>query len=174
MDTLSVNANTLAMLYERCPQSFDGITLDDKMLKYKDEEVDISSFNINDLLSDPNSHFAASLDTLSPEDVFKIIRLHAVLLGGSKTITRGPEKDESNKKIELIKQENPLMRNISVVKKNDDGIKREYINIVASDGKDHLFPNDRNVNIFDIYELLKLQNGGTVTPDELLAAIYRK
>ena len=175
MNTLSVNANTLAMLYERCPQSFDGITLDDKMLKYKNEEVDISSFNINDLLSDPNSHFAASLDTLSPEDVFKIIRLHATLLGGSKTITRGPEKDdESKKKIEVIKQENPLMRNISVVKKNDDGIKREYINIVASDGKDHLFPNDRNVNIFDIYELLKLQNGGTVTPDELIAAVYRK
>ena len=34
------------------------------------------------------------------------------------------------------------------------------INIVDSSGKDHLFPNDRNVNIFDIYDLLtyKLKN----------------
>lgn len=176
MNTLEINSNTLAMLYEKCPQSFEGITLEDKMLKYDGVEVDISTFNINDLLSDSNSHFAASLDTLAPEDVFKIIRLHATLLGGSKSITRGPEKDEdeSKKRIEIIQQENPLMRNISVVKKNDDGIKREYINIVASDGKDHLFPNDRNVNIFDVYELLKLQNGGTVTPDELIAAVYRK
>lgn len=174
MNTLEVNANTLAVLYEQSPQSFDGITLDGKMLKYKDEEVDISNFNINDLLTD-NNNFAASLGSLSPEDVFKIIRLHATLLN-SNTITRGPAKDEdeSNKKIEIIKQENPLMRNISIVKKNDQGIKREYINIVDSTGKDHLFPNDRNVNVFDIYDLLKLQYGDDVTPDQLIDAVYRK
>ena len=176
MEILDINAHTLAALYDQSPQSFDGITLDGKMLRYKDEEVDISRFNINDLL-DSNNSFMASLNALSPEDVFKIIRLHATLLGNSNTVTRGPEKDEdeTKKRIEIIQQENPLMRNISVVKKNDDGIKREYINIVASDGKDHLFPNDRNVNVFDIYELLKYQKGGsTVTPDELIEAVYRK
>ncbi len=176
MNTLEVNANTLATLYEQSPLSFEGITLDGNMLKYNGEEVDISEFNINDLLAD-NNNFAASLGSLSSEDVFKIIRLHATLLGNNNSVTRGPKKDEdeSKKRIEIIKQENPLMRNISVVHKNDRGIKREYINIVASDGKDHLFPNDRNVNVFDMYELLKLQNGGRdVTPDELIAAIYRK
>lgn len=176
MNTLEVNASTLAALYEQSPQSFEGITLDGNMLKYNGEEVDISSFNINDLLAD-NNNFAASLSSLKPEDVFKIIRLHATLLGNSNTVTNGQTKDEeeSKKRIEIIKQENPLMRNISVVHKNDEGIKREYINIVASDGQDHLFPNDRNVNVFDIYELLKLQNGGNeVTPDELITAVYRK
>ena len=125
MNTLEVNANTLAVLYEQSPQSFEGITLDQNLLKYNGEEVDISSFNINDLLAD-NNNFASSLGNLAPEDVFKIIRLHATLLSGS-TITRGPAKDgedESQKKIETIKQENPLMRNISIVKKNDQGIKR--------------------------------------------------
>ena len=130
MDTLSVNANTLAVLYEQSPTSFDGITLEENMLKYNGEEVDISGFNINDLLAD-NNNFAASLGSLSPEDVFKIIRLHATLLGNTNTVTKGKEKDEdeSQKKIETIKQENPLMKNISIVKKNDQGIKREYINI---------------------------------------------
>ena len=175
MDTLSVNANTLAVLYEQSPTSFDGITLEENMLKYNGEEVDISGFNINDLLAD-NNNFAASLGSLSPEDVFKIIRLHATLLGNTNTVTKGKEKDEdeSQKKIETIKQENPLMRNISIVKKNDQGIKREYINIVDSTGKDHLFPNDRNVNVFDIYDLLKLQYGDNVTPDQLIEAVYRK
>lgn len=175
MDTLSVNANTLAVLYEQSPTSFDGITLEENMLKYNGEEVDISGFNINDLLAD-NNNFAASLGSLSPEDVFKIIRLHATLLGNTNTVTKGKEKDEdeSQKKIETIKQENPLMRNISIVKKNDQGIKREYINIVDSTGKDHLFPNDRNVNVFDIYDLLKLQHGDNVTPDQLIEAVYRK
>ena len=175
MDTLSVNANTLAVLYEQSPTSFDGITLEENMLKYNGEEVDISEFNINDLLTD-NNNFAASLGSLSPEDVFKIIRLHATLLGNTNTVTKGKEKDEdeSQKKIETIKQENPLMRNISIVKKNDQGIKREYINIVDSTGKDHLFPNDRNVNVFDIYDLLKLQHGDNVTPDQLIEAVYRK
>ena len=175
MNTLEVNANTLAVLYEQSPTSFNGITLDGNMLKYNGEEVDISGFNINDLLAD-NNNFASSLGSLSPEDVFKIIRLHATLLGNTSTITRGKakEEDESQKKIETIKQENPLMRNISIVKKNDQGIKREYINIVDSTGKDHLFPNDRNVNVFDIYDLLKLQYGDSVTPDQLIEAVYRK
>ena len=175
MEILDINAHTLAALYDQSPQSFDGITLDGKMLRYKDEEVDISRFNINDLL-DSNNSFMASLNALSPEDVFKIIRLHATLLGNSNTVTRGPEKDEdeTKKRIEIIQQENPLMRNISIVKKNDQGIKREYINIVDSTGKDHLFPNDRNVNVFDIYDLLKLQYGDSVTPDQLIEAVYRK
>jgi hypothetical protein len=174
MNTLEVNARTLAVLNEQSPQSFTGMTLDGNMLKYNGEEVDISGFNINDLLVD-NNNFAAALGSLPPEDVFKIIRLHATLLG-SNTITRVPakEEDESQKKIETIKQENPLMRNISIVKKNDQGIKREYINIVDSTGKDHLFPNDRNVNVFDIYDLLKLQYGDSVTPDQLIEAVYRK
>ena len=173
MNTLSVNANTLAVLYEQSPTSFEGITLEGKMLKYRDEEVDISEFNINDLLTD-NNNFASSLGSLSPEDVFKIIKLHATLLE-SLTISRETTKEEeSKKKIEIIKQENPLMRNISVVNKNDQGIKREYINIVDSTGKDHLFPNDRNVNVFDIYDLLKLQYGDSVTPDQLIDAVYRK
>ena len=177
MNILDVNTNTLAMLYDRCPQSFEGITLEGSLLKYDGDEVDISGFNINDLLSDSSNNFASSLEHLSPEDVYKIIRLHATLLGNSKTVTRSADtkEDESKKKIEIIKKDNPLMRNISVVHKNDDGIKREYINIVGSDGKDNLFPNDRNVNIFDVYDMLKLQNGGRdVTPDELIAAVYRK
>ena len=176
MNIIEVNRNTLAALYEKNSSSFDGITLDGNMLKYGNEEVDISKYNINDLLTD-NENFAASLGSLSPEDVFKIIRLHATLLGTSKGITRGPAKseDDSQQKIEEIKLENPLLKSISIAYKDDEGIKREYINIVGSDGKDHLFPNDRNVNVFMIYDFLKLQKGGTdVTPDELIDAVYRK
>ena len=175
MDTLEVNTNTLSVLYDGCPEAFEGITLEGNYLLYDGEKIDISEFNINDLISDDNS-FASSLHSLKPEDVFRIIRLHVNLLGNRDSNTYGPRMsdDLTNEKVEIIKQKNPLMRNISVVKKNDGGIKREYINIVDSSGKDHLFPNDRNVNIFDIYDLLKIKYGKDVTPDQLIEAVYRK
>ncbi|MDE5888765.1 MAG: hypothetical protein K2H20_01970, partial [Bacilli bacterium] len=47
--------------------------------------------------------------------------------------------------------------------------------IVDSTGRDHLFENDRNVNIFAVYDILKYQNPGrNITPDELCTAIERK
>ena len=175
MEILEVNTNTLAVLFDGCPEAFEGITLEGNYLLYDGEKIDISEFNINDLISNDNS-FAASLHSLKPEDVFRIIRLHVNLLGNRNNNTYGPHMsdDLTNEKIEVFKQRNPLMRNISVVKKNDGGIKREYINIVDSSGKDHLFPNDRNVNIFDIYDLLKIKYGKDVTPDQLIEAVYRK
>ena len=169
MDILNVNLNTLANLYEEFPESFKGLTIDGKYLVYNGEKVDISKFNINDLLGD-SSYFTSSLSVLTPEDIFKIIRLHAIGLESLK-----PQKNKSEEKTELIKQENPLMRNISVVKKGQGIDTEEYFNIVDSKGNDNVFKNDRNVNIFAIYDSLKYSKPGQlVTPDELIDAIKRK
>mgnify|MGYP003294878788 CR=1 FL=1 len=78
-------------------------------------------------------------------------------------------------KIEIIKQENPLMKNISIATRRINGSLVEYINIVDSNGESHLFENDRNVNIFNIYEELKLRSAGRdITPDELIYEIDRR
>jgi hypothetical protein len=108
---------------------------------------------------------------LSSEDIFKIIRLHSIHLESKLNI----EKKDNENKIEIIKQDNPLMRNISIATRRINGSLVEYINIVDSHGESHLFENDRNVNIFNIYEDLKIRSvGRDITPDELIDEINRR
>lgn len=172
MEILEVNRNTLANLYEQFPESFKDLNMSGKYLIYNGETVDISEFNINDLLGGDNA-FSSSLDGLSSEDIFRIIRLHAVFLHSKKKDILNKENN-NEEKLEAIKEENPLMRSISIVKKVDGVITTEYFNIVDSNGEDHLFVNDRNVDIFRIYEGLKGRSNGNVTPDELIEAINRR
>lgn len=170
MNILEVNRYTLANLYDQFPESFKNLSLDGNNLVYNGETVDISKFNINDLLSG-ETNFAASLSVLSSEDIFKIVRLHAIHLE-SKLENK---KDNNQSKIEIIKRENPLMRNINIVTRKMDESIEEYINIVDGRGEDHLFKNDRKVNIFDVYENLKIRYPGhDITPDELIDEINRK
>lgn len=171
MNILENNMETLASLYDQFPNSFKDITMDGKYLVYNGEKVDISGFNIKDLLSDENT-FASALSGLSPEDVFRIIRLHAMFIN-SKGIAE-EKKDEVQEKVEFIKQENPLLANISVVRKNNGVGFTEYFNIVDSNGDDHLFENDRDVDILAIYEALRVSKGDAITPDELIEAINRR
>jgi hypothetical protein len=59
-------------------------------------------------------------------------------------------------------------------KPTEYGIK-QYFNIVDKNGMDHLFYNDRNVDILAIYETLKLNKGSNdITPEELIEAVNRK
>ena len=170
MNIIEVNKYTLANLYEEYPESFKDLRLDGNYLVYNGEKTDISRFNINDLLSG-ETNFAASLSVLSSEDIFKIIRLHALHLES----LSNKKIDNNESKIEVIKKENPLMKNISIVTRNIDGYEDEYINIVGSTGEDHLFKNDRDINVFDIYNILRVNNPGRdVTPDELISEINRK
>lgn len=172
MEIIEVNRNTLANLYEQYPESFKDLSLEGNDLVYGEERIDISKFNINDLMSDDNQ-FATSLSVLSSEDIFRIIRLHAVMLASKEVENK--QEDSLSTKIEIIKQENPLMNNISVVSRDNHNGHTEFINIVDSMGRDHLFENDRNVNIFAIYDILKFQNPGrNITPDELCNEINRK
>lgn len=171
MNIIEINKQTLYNLYEQFPESFNGLSLEGNNLVYQGESVDISNFNINDLLTQETA-FSSSLSVLSAEDVFKIIRLHATKLNSE---TKEDNKSEVEQKVEIIKQENPLMQNISIVTRSKNGIKEEFLNIVDSYGRDNLFRNDRSVDLFAIYETLKYENiGHDVTPDELVDAINRK
>lgn len=171
MNILDVNRNTLANLYEQYPENLYGLSMDGNNLVYKGEYCDISNFNINDLLNG-DTNFAASLSVLDAEDIFRIIRLHA--LGLDSTLENQQEL-KSEEKIEIIKSENPLMKNISMVKQIHHGFTEEYINIVDSQGIDHLYHKDRDNDVFAIYEQLKGRNPGVeITPDDLIAEMNRK
>lgn len=171
MEIIEINRNTLSDLYVQFPENFKDLRLDGKELVYGTEHVDISHFNINDLLT-AETQFSTSLSVLSSEDIFRIIRLHATLM--SRT-TKKEHQSQSEEEVEIIKQENPLMQNISIVRKNNEVGEIEFINIVDENGNDYLFRNDRNVDFFRVYETLKFRNmGAVVTPTQLITEINRK
>ena len=166
MDILSINRRTLAGLAEAYPDSFQGLDLVGNNLLYNAEAVDISNFNVNDLLTEEND-FASNLGSLMPSDVFRIIRLHAVML---------QSKNQANKidKTEIIKKENPLLKNISIVTRTNEYGSEELINIVDSKGNDHLFVNDRNLDLLNLCELIRVRKGSDVFPEELIAIMHDK
>ncbi len=171
MEILENNRIILDNIYKQSPNSVGQLKLEGNFLVYNNEMVDISEFNLNELMLG-DSQFSSSLDTLSSEDVFRIIRLHAALMGNGKMRTVSEVKSE--KKIEIIKQENPLMKSISLVSRPNGVGVDEFINIVDSTGENHLYKNDVNVNVFDIYDRLKAIKGENITPDELIAEVDRK
>lgn len=101
MEIVDVNRNTLANLYEQFPESLKDLSMEGKYLIYSNERVDISQFNINDLLG-TNEVFFGSLSVLSSEDIFKIIKLHAARLNSNFEDNGKSDEDNSNKKEELI------------------------------------------------------------------------
>ena len=174
MNMVEVNRFTLANLWEQYPNNFNGLFIDANMLVFENEHVDISEFNINDLLTG-DSMFASSLSILRPIDIFKIIKVHALGLSSDLTLQEQKQERSSAQKLEEIKRENPLMKNIMIVTKDNGVSVSEYFNIVDSNGIDHIFFNDRKTDIFNIYAILQATHPETdVTPDELITAINRK
>jgi hypothetical protein len=84
MAIIDDNRKILANLYESFPESLNGLNLDGNNLVNGTEQVDISDFNLNDLIYGENQAFVSSLGELKPEDVFKIIRVHALLMNSKK------------------------------------------------------------------------------------------
>lgn len=168
MDIFEVNRDILDNIRIQYPESVRELSLEGKDLVFRGERCDISQFNLYDLLSG-DSQFANSLSVLSSEDVFRIIRLHTVMMNKTTKV----EKKGSKEKIEFIKNDNPLMKSISIVERPNGIDIDEFINIVDSRGENHLYRNETNVDIFAIYEMLKMQKD-TVTPDDLIAAIDRR
>ena len=169
METIEVNRKILNDISIQYPNSVRELKIEGTNLIFNNEKCDISNFNLYDLING-DSEFAHSLSNLSSEDIFRIIRLHANLLKSQNNDLQNNNKN----KIEIIKQENPFLKNITIVERPNGVSIDEFINIVDSKGENHVFKNDTNVDIFSIYEQLKVQYGNNITPDLLIDAINRK
>lgn len=165
MNILEVNRYALANLYEQFPDTFKDLRIQGEYLVFGNESCDISKFNIYDLI-DGNTSFSANLDSLTAEDVFKIIRLHTLSL---------ESKYKNNEKLEIIKRENPLLRNVTIIPRNERTGKEEIINIVDSNGRDNMFVNTYRIDFFDVYEAVKENVGSKdVAPEDLIREINRR
>lgn len=166
MTVLEVNTNILNQIYGVNPNCVQGMSLEGNDLIYNGQRVDISGFDISSLFSDIPG-FQDSLNSLSSEDLFRIIRLHANILGDTKGTSKSEKSIEND--VEVIKQENPLLKQITTVTKDNGFGKDQYINIVDSNGTDHLFKIDRNdFDLLSYYEELKVRKGNELTAEDLI------
>ncbi len=97
MSTLEINRMLLANLYEQFPESLKGLALKDNYLIYGLKKIDISNFNIYDLLSE-ETVFASTLNYFKAEDIFNIISLHVQALNSD---NKKEDEDDSLKIISL-------------------------------------------------------------------------
>ena len=168
MDTIDSNRVVLDKL-----KQFDGfkeLRIDGNDLVFNSQKVDISKFSIYDLL-DGSSVFSSALADLTSQEIFDIIRIHAIKINSTTPL----KKDEEEKKLETIKKENPLMRNLTFVSRTNNGYTDKYLNVVDSMGKDHLYNVDRDINVFGLYDELKIAYGkDNITPEEYIAILDRK
>lgn len=171
MEIIDINRTILDQWYNICPESFAGITLDGNYLVYKSDRIDISRFNLSELMSD-DSLFLPSLNVLTPTNVFDIIRLHALtILSNTPKLTTQSLKDE----IDKIKSENELFSGVSVIQRENGEEIDEFLEIKDKNGFSRVFYNSKDLNIPAIYyELKSTSEGMQVTPDLLIAAISEK
>lgn len=133
---MNLNENTLKMLQEMNPQLMD-ITIKGNMLFYKDKSVDISNFSISELTSD-ESPLVNDISSLSSEDVFNIINIHALVI---ETKNKGLLEDKKEN-VSLPEEEKTQLIAQTFKKKDSLGNEKQYIHVVDSFGKDNVYVND--------------------------------
>ncbi len=164
MNYTEKNKNTLAAM-QSINSALSDLKIEGDDLIYNGQRVNISNFDINLLMGDALP-FESQLTTLTPNDVYKIISLHAITLA-SKTPTLATNKNEAE--LQALQQKNPNLKNVVITTRElPNGSKQEYINIVDSEGVDHLLYNMYNVDLMQMYmEALSKYGSSDITPEQL-------
>lgn len=172
MTVLENNHQILNYWYSLSPSTFEGIDDQGNFLVYNGEKVDISKFSFHEIISG-NNYLTDQISTLSPEDFFKIIKLHCTLLQGD---MKENKKDENHNKemLDIIKKTDPVMKNVNIIDRMRDGLKKQYFSIIDESGLPHIFYNDRNVDILAIYTELKRTYGDSYSVSDLIASLNQK
>ena len=93
MNILTKNTNIIHRLYMDYPENLKGISIvGNDLVLNGDHRVDISNYDISGLLDGENPFFD-EIQKLSPQDIFRIIRLHVMYLE-SMNIYKGGEPNE--------------------------------------------------------------------------------
>lgn len=161
------NQETLAKIKEANP-NLNDIIIDGNLMYFNGQSIDISNFSISSLMSD-ELPFANDLTTLTSEDVFKIISLHALTVNSK-------EKDDIDKAKEELNIKDSGKMNAHVFYKNDEfGKRKQYINVVDSTGRNNVFVND----VPEIYENIEIfvesvNSTENINAEELCRELNRK
>lgn len=171
--------NNKIILREMCMKNpqLSELNINGNLLSYNNEEIDISNFDFYELIN-TETYFFGQLENLNSEDIFKIIRLHAVTINRELNEKKQNVKKQTSNEMQLdaIKEINPLLKNVTIsYKKNEYGNDEEYINIVDEKGNNHLLYNYAKTDIIQIYkDLLNRTGNPNITLEELYSECLRK
>ena len=172
MTTLDRNIELLKNWNETYPESFRGFNIENENIVFNGNKINISKYELTDLIAS-NPLFVDQLSTLAPNDVFKIINLHVMLLGsGSKNLSDDNKDKGSEDKLQKLQNYDPVMNNVSIFYRKDNNSIMEYFSVVDGKGKTHIFHNDRNVELVVLYSKISLE-GKNVTPGSLVDTFNR-
>ena len=153
-------------------EALTSLTIEGNELVFGNKRVKMDNFDI-DLLMGDSLPFESQLTTLTPEDVYKIISLHAITFGDN-----APKKDQTKNEAELqaLKEKNPKLSNIVIsTRKDAAGNVEEYINIVDSNGVDHLLHNYYKLDLIQMYiEALNKFGSVEITPEQLFEVFKKR
>lgn len=156
------------------------IDTDGKIMTYNRESVSIEHMDLF-LFFESNALFYQSVNAieLNEYDIFSIIRVHALKEEDyvSNTFNQDHlnQKEQTNQEqLEQIKNNNPVMKNVTIFYRNNQGILEEYFNVVDSNGVDHVFYNDKQIDFMHIYQELERNYGGSFTLSLLIRELSKK
>ena len=106
-------------------------------LIYNGKRTKIDLFDISLLLNE-QLPLLSSINSLSADDIFRIINVHAITLESKQE----KMEERNEKELEMLKEKNPNLKYVTIsTKKNEYGGNEEYINIVDSQGNDRVLHN---------------------------------
>ena len=148
MNYTQKNMNTLAAM-QSINSALSDLKIEGDELVYNGQRVNISKFDMSLLMGD-QLPFESQLANLTPEDVYKIISLHAVTMESQTPTKQAASKNEAE--LEALKEKNPKLKNVVISsREGENGSKEEYINIVDTEGRDHLLFNVYKVDLIQMY-----------------------
>ena len=121
--------------------------------------IPLDLINLKQII-ESNENLRKDLYTMDVEDLFKILEINAITLQSALKTGNYKVYENNAKIVNKLKQTNEIMKNITVINKEDSFLTEQFFNIVDSQGRVHTFKNTNSIDIsLVMYEFLEKSQG---------------
>ena len=171
MSSLEQNIKMINYLSLVNKEKYKDVRISGNRLIYNSYSIPLDLINIEQILKS-NEKLNNEIYTMNVEDIFKIFNINAIMLTNALRTGNYNVYENNNRIVNKLKQTNNVMKNISVINKENSFSVDQYFNIVDSYGNVHTFKNTNQIDIsLVIYEYLEKANGKDL---DLLIDLLRK
>ena len=151
MTLLEKNKTVLGEFIYYCPDAFKEVSISGDDMVYNGNKISLNKVDVYEIVNS-NEKLKNDLSKMSTDQIFDILKLNESLASQSLKTNFADVFEHNNKVVQQLKENNTLMKNISVVNRNRDMSREQFFNIIDSNGNVHIFKNDRGLDISRIYE----------------------
>lgn len=151
--------------------ALEVITLENNVITLNGVSVSLENLNLQEIYGE-YSQLKADIISIEPKDLFSIIQINAAIKDNEKKKAMDLEDN-----IEQVKEVAPTISNMNIINKEDElGTERQYVQIVTSDGADHVLYNHTPQDVMDALKRIMEKNGNStqgITENDLYAELKR-